>query len=100
MVDSICREGIISGMDEPTSLTDLVRRHRQGNPEAARALFAYYAQRLSRLAERRVLRRPPAGSCGAAGGTTTAGAAGRRTASGSTRGTAGTRTCTAVSAWL
>ena len=38
-------------MDEPTALTDLVRRHRDGDPEAARELFAWYAQRLSHLAE-------------------------------------------------
>lgn len=57
MVDLVCRWGIITGMDEPTSLTELVRRHRQGDPEAARELFTYYAQRLSRLAEQHLSRK-------------------------------------------
>ena len=56
-VDRTWGWGIINGMDEPTSLTDLVRRHRQGDPEAARQLFAYYAHRLSRLAEHHLSRK-------------------------------------------
>ena len=39
-------------MLDPRSLMDLVQRHRQGDPEAARRLFAHYAQRRSRLADR------------------------------------------------
>lgn len=39
-------------MLDPNSLLDVVQRHRQGDPEAARLLFAHYAQRLSRLADR------------------------------------------------
>ena len=44
-------------MVEPTSVTDLVRRHRQGDADAARELFAYYAERLSRLAEQHLSRK-------------------------------------------
>jgi RNA polymerase sigma-70 factor (ECF subfamily) len=44
-------------MNEPDSLTDLVRRHRDGDPDAARALFANYAQRLGRLAEQHLSRK-------------------------------------------
>jgi len=39
-------------MPDPNSLLDVVQRHRQGDPEAARRLFAHYAERLSRLADR------------------------------------------------
>jgi len=39
-------------MLDPNSLVDLVQQHRRGDPEAARQLFAHYAQRLSRLADR------------------------------------------------
>jgi formylglycine-generating enzyme required for sulfatase activity len=38
-------------MPDPSSLTELVQRHGQGDPEAGRQLFAHNAQRLSRLAE-------------------------------------------------
>ncbi|MCL4207059.1 MAG: helix-turn-helix domain-containing protein [Pirellulaceae bacterium] len=45
-------------MDEPSSpAAELVRRHRQGDSQAARELFACYAQRLSRLAEQYLSRR-------------------------------------------
>lgn len=44
-------------MSEPTSLTDLVQRHRQGDPDAASELFAYFAERLSRLAEQHLSRK-------------------------------------------
>ncbi|MBC8868633.1 MAG: sigma-70 family RNA polymerase sigma factor [Planctomycetes bacterium] len=38
-------------------MTDLVQRHRHGDPEAAGELFAYYAQRLSRVAEQHLSRK-------------------------------------------
>ena len=44
-------------MTEPTPLTSLVQRHRQGDPDAAAELFAYYARRLSRLAEQFISRK-------------------------------------------
>lgn len=44
-------------MTEPTPLTTLVQRHRQGDPDAAAELFAYYARRLSRLAEQFISRK-------------------------------------------
>lgn len=45
-------------MVEPSSsLTNVVQRYRQGDPDAARELFGYYAQRLSRLAEQYISRR-------------------------------------------
>jgi hypothetical protein len=37
-------------MDDDSSPTEFVQRHRQGDPDAARALFEHYAQRLCRLA--------------------------------------------------
>ncbi len=44
-------------MNESPSLTDLVRRHHAGDPDAARQLFDYYADRLSRLAEQHLSRK-------------------------------------------
>lgn len=44
-------------MDEHHSVTERVQRHRQGDPDAAGELFAYYAQRLSRLAEQHLSRK-------------------------------------------
>lgn len=44
-------------MDDPSFLADLVQRHRLGDPEAAGQLFAYYAQRLGRLAEQHLSRK-------------------------------------------
>lgn len=44
-------------MAESTPLPGLVQRYRQGDPQAADELFAYYAQRLSRLAEQFIARR-------------------------------------------
>jgi len=43
-------------MDIHCSATELVQRHCQGDPNAAGELFAYYAERLSRLAERHLSR--------------------------------------------
>ena len=44
-------------MAESGSLTKLVQRHRDGDPEAASLLFAQYAQQLCRLAERHLSRK-------------------------------------------
>ncbi len=44
-------------MVEPTPFASLVQRHRQGDPDASAELFAYYAQRLSRLAEQFISRK-------------------------------------------
>jgi hypothetical protein len=33
-------------VEQPKPLAGLVQRHRQGDPDAAGELFAYYAQRL------------------------------------------------------
>jgi hypothetical protein len=44
-------------MDDATSITELVRRYRHGDPQAAQRLFACYAQRLNRLAEQCLDRR-------------------------------------------
>lgn len=44
-------------MDQPTSLSELVRLHQQGDPEAASKVFGYYAERLSRLAEQHLSRK-------------------------------------------
>jgi len=38
-------------MAEDSPLTELVDRHRRGDPDAARQIFEYYSQRLGRLAE-------------------------------------------------
>ena len=37
-------------MNEDASLTDAIRRYREGDPEAVGVIFTYYAQHLSRLA--------------------------------------------------
>jgi len=44
-------------MDDSGPLTELILRHRQGDPDASAQLFAYYAQRLCRLAEHHLSRR-------------------------------------------
>jgi RNA polymerase sigma-70 factor (ECF subfamily) len=44
-------------MDQDSSPTELVQRYRQGDPDAARALFDRYAQRLCRLAEQHLSRK-------------------------------------------
>lgn len=44
-------------MGEERSLTDLVRRHRQGESQAASELFAHYAQRLARVADQYLSRK-------------------------------------------
>jgi RNA polymerase sigma-70 factor (ECF subfamily) len=44
-------------MLNPCSLTELVQRYRQGDPDAAGQLFAHYAQRLSRLADQHLSRK-------------------------------------------
>lgn len=44
-------------MNEPSSINDLVERHRQGDPDAAGELFAHYAQRLGRLAGQHLSRK-------------------------------------------
>lgn len=44
-------------MDQDSSPTDLVRRHRAGDPQAAQALFERYAQRLGHLAEQHLSRK-------------------------------------------
>ena len=44
-------------MAEPTSITELVNRHRGGDGDAASEIFAHYAQRLSQLAEQHLSRR-------------------------------------------
>lgn len=40
--------------DERSSLTDAVQRHGEGDPEAAAAIYAHYAERLSRLAHQQL----------------------------------------------
>jgi len=45
-------------MVEPAHRTGLVQRYRQGDPDAAGELFAYYARRLSRLAQQFISRKP------------------------------------------
>ena len=44
-------------MEESWPLTELFRRHREGDPDAAGQIFTYYAQRLCRLAEHYLSRR-------------------------------------------
>ena len=44
-------------MADSSSITDLVKRLRRGDSDAARELFAYYADRLRRLAEQHLSRR-------------------------------------------
>lgn len=44
-------------MDENAPLTDLIKRVRQGDPQATEELFAHYSQRLSRLAEEHLSRK-------------------------------------------
>lgn len=45
------------GMDDNTTLSDLIKRVREGDSEATDELFAHYAQRLSRLAEQHLSRK-------------------------------------------